>query len=176
MSVEFSNAYQEILLENAVSIIKQNFLLQTNLKLSENLANEKNEVIERYNSLKNDFEQLKESNRNFEQYKAKAEQNTNAHEEKNRLQIAVNEEMRKTSLMLKQISSKEETIKAKDDEIKKLNEYIALLEDNIAINKLKKLNPSKVISEEKIAKKIESPSVEEPVVKDIEQKVDGSTF
>lgn len=176
MSVEFSNAYQEILLENAVSIIKQNFLLQTNLKLSENLANEKNEVIERYNSLKNDFEQLKESNRNFEQYKAKAEQNTNAHEEKNRLQIAVNEEMRKTSLMMTQLFSKDETIKTKDDEIKKLNEYIALLEDNIAINKLKKLNPSKVVSEEKIAKKIESPSVEEPVVKDIEQKVDGSTF
>ncbi len=36
MSVEFSNAYQEILLDNLVAIIKQNFVFQTQLKLAEN--------------------------------------------------------------------------------------------------------------------------------------------
>ena len=38
MSVEFSNTYQEILLDNLVSIIKQNFVFQTQLKLAENDA------------------------------------------------------------------------------------------------------------------------------------------
>ena len=59
MSVEFSNAYQEILLDNLVAIIKQNFIFQTQIKLSENSSKEKeelqiklNDLIEKYNSAK----------------------------------------------------------------------------------------------------------------------------
>lgn len=172
MSVEFSNAYQEILLENAVAIIKQNFLLQTNLKLSENISNEKNEAVSRYDSLKQDFEKLKEDQRNFEQYKSKAEQNITVHEEKTRLQSALNDEMKKISSLMKQV-------KDKDDEIIKLKEYISLLEENVAVSKLKKLNPSKVNSGEKTTKKIESAVVEEPVIEKltvIKNTDDGSSF
>ena len=43
MSVEFSNTYQEILLDNLVSIIKQNFIFQTQLKLAENGNKDKSE-------------------------------------------------------------------------------------------------------------------------------------
>ena len=35
MSVEFSNAYQEILLDNFNSVIKQNLMFQTQLKMAE---------------------------------------------------------------------------------------------------------------------------------------------
>jgi hypothetical protein len=48
MSVEFSNAYQEILLDNIVSIIKQNFIFQTQLKLTENSGKAKDELQARY--------------------------------------------------------------------------------------------------------------------------------
>ena len=41
MSVEFSNAYQEILLDNLMSIIKQNFIFQTQLKLAESSGKQK---------------------------------------------------------------------------------------------------------------------------------------
>ena len=42
MSVEFSNAYQEILLDNLMSIIKQNFVFQTQLKMTEDVGKQKN--------------------------------------------------------------------------------------------------------------------------------------
>ena len=44
MSVEFSNAYQEILLDNLVAIIKQNFVFQTQLKLAEDSGKAKDEI------------------------------------------------------------------------------------------------------------------------------------
>ena len=51
MSVEFSNAYQEILLENLMSIIKQNFMFQTQLKMFEESGKEKEELQAKYNEL-----------------------------------------------------------------------------------------------------------------------------
>ncbi len=44
MSVEFSNAYQEILLENLMTIIKQNFMFQTQLKLTEDTGKQRAEL------------------------------------------------------------------------------------------------------------------------------------
>ena len=51
MSVEFSNAYQEILLDNLVAIIKQNFMFQTQLKLAEDSGKVKEELQAKYNEL-----------------------------------------------------------------------------------------------------------------------------
>mgnify|MGYP003345724111 FL=1 len=53
MSVEFSNAYQEILFDNLVSIIKQNFMFQTQLKLAEDTGKVKEELQAKYNELAN---------------------------------------------------------------------------------------------------------------------------
>ena len=44
MSVEFSNAYQEVLLENLDAILKQNFMFQARLKLFEKQANVQSEL------------------------------------------------------------------------------------------------------------------------------------
>ena len=44
MSVEFSNVYQEVLLENLDAILKQNFMFQARIKLFEKEANSKAEL------------------------------------------------------------------------------------------------------------------------------------
>ena len=51
MSVEFSNTYQDILLDNLVSIIKQNFIFQTQLKLAESTGKDKTELQNSYDIL-----------------------------------------------------------------------------------------------------------------------------
>jgi len=50
MSVEFSNAYQEILLDNFNSVIKQNMMFQTQLKMAEE-AQKNNKSDEKINLL-----------------------------------------------------------------------------------------------------------------------------
>jgi cell division protein FtsB len=116
MSVEFSNAYQEILFDNLVSIIKQNFVFQTQIKLTENLANEKQELQKKYDSLVNE--------RNV--------QNFSNNDEKNRIQQALNESMKKTSSLTKE----NKTLK---EEVETLKKHIAKLEENIPVTKLKKI-------------------------------------
>ena len=53
MSVEFSNAYQEILLDNFNSVIKQNMLFQTQLRMSEE-AQKNNKSEDKINLLYRD--------------------------------------------------------------------------------------------------------------------------
>jgi predicted nuclease with TOPRIM domain len=120
MSVEFSNAYQEILLDNLVSIIKQNFIFQTQIKLAENLANEKQEIQKKYDSIVNE----------------KNVQNFSNSDEKNRIQQALNESMKKTSNLAKE----NEVLK---EEVKNLKQHVAKLEENIPATKLKKINTEK---------------------------------
>lgn len=116
MGVEFSNAYQEILFDNLVSIIKQNFVFQTQIKLTENLANEKQELQKKYDSLVNE----------------RVAQNFSNSDEKNRIQQALNDSMKKNSLLTKE----NETLK---EEVETLKKHVAKLEENIPATKLKKI-------------------------------------
>jgi polyhydroxyalkanoate synthesis regulator phasin len=120
MSVEFSNAYQEILLDNLVSIIKQNFVFQTQIKLTENIVHEKQELQKSYDRLLNE----------------KNTQTSSSSEEKNRIQQALNEVMKKNSLLTN------ENAKLKT-EIEILKQHIAKLEENVPVSKLKKINTEK---------------------------------
>jgi predicted nucleic acid-binding Zn-ribbon protein len=149
MSVEFSNAYQEILLENLMSVIKQNFIFQTQIKLTENLSKEKSdleksffELNEKYNSVKGEVDQLNN-------YKQKAEQNSSAHEEKSRIQSALNETMRKNSALQKELEDKTSVLQKeltdKNEKIKSLELYVKTLESHVASSKLKKINSSKTV-------------------------------
>jgi predicted nucleic acid-binding Zn-ribbon protein len=170
MSVEFSNAYQEILLDNLVSVIKQNFVFQTQLKLVDKTGKEKEELQKKveelnslYNSTKNEINQL-------QTYKVKAEQNSSAHEEKNRIQAALNDSMKKNSSLQKEIDSlkieKNKELEELKEEINNLKAYITKLEENISITKLKKINPEKVVTENEI-KVIEN---------NLQKVLDGSSF
>ena len=139
MSVEFSNAYQEILLDNLVAIIKQNFVFQTQLKIAEDTGKAKVEVEQKYNELIKTYEELKE-------FKMKAEVNASAHEEKSRLQGALNDAMKKNTALQKDLENKK-------TEITNLKEYIEKLENIATPSKLKKLNPEKV-EEKKVEQKV----------------------
>jgi predicted RNase H-like nuclease (RuvC/YqgF family) len=121
MSVEFSNAYQEILLDNLMSIIKQNFVFQTQLKIAENVKNNYDELSKQLDSLKEENNSLRVQVSQVDGYKLRAESNNSAHEEKTRIQSALNDEMRKSALLKTNLEQKEV-------EILELKEKIKLLE------------------------------------------------
>ena len=154
MSMEFSNAYQEILLDNLVSIIKQNFIFQTQLKLAEESGKLKAEIETKYNDLLKAHESLKD-------IKAKVDINASAHEEKSRLQGALNDIMKKNAQIKKDLEEKEM-------EILILKEYIEKLETIAPSSKLKKINPEKFIEE----KPVEQPAPDLFAIK----ANDGSSF
>ena len=139
MSVEFSNAYQEILLENLMTIIKQNFMFQTQLKLTEQSGKQKAELEARYNEVVNQWNSVQGQLGEIESYKQRAINNTSAHQEKIRIQTALNDEMKKnTGLKVK--------LEEREGEISKLNEYIRKLEEIAPMSKLKKINPEKAVA------------------------------
>ena len=154
MSVEFSNAYQEILLDNLIAIIKQNFIFQTQLKLAEDSGKTTAEIQAKYNELLQTYEAVKD-------LKTKVDVNASAHEDKSRLQGALNDTMKQNTALQKQLEEK-------NTEIASLKEYIEKLESIATPSKLKKLNPEKFIEEN---------IVEQPVPDLFAIKVnDGSSF
>lgn len=190
MSVEFSNVYQEILIDNLMAIIKQNFVFQTQLKLAEKVGKEKEELIKKVQELNFECEELKSKAKEVEVYKTKAESNSSAHEEKSRIQTALNEEMKKTSALkndLQNVTKEIDSLKKqiintqnsknkelsdlenkKNKEIEELKFKIEKLEDSISPAKLKKLNSDKEVFEEKN---------DTPKIKNNLQKIlDGSSF
>jgi chromosome segregation ATPase len=195
MSVEFSNTYQEILLDNLMAIIKQNFVFQTQIKVAESVSKEHDETNKKleeltalYNTAKSELSQL-----NI--YKNKAESNSSAHEEKSRIQSALNDEMKKNSSLQKELENKNNEINRlkneknnevskvkneKDEEITKLKDYISQLESIAPLTKLKKINPEKVISKEEETINVLSVFEEKNDSTKIENKLqkvlDGSTF
>ena len=136
MSVEFSNAYQEILLDNLVAIIKQNFIFQTQLKLAEDSGKATAEIQAKYNELLQAYEAVKD-------LKTKVDVNASAHEDKSRLQGALNDTMKQNTTLQKQLEEK-------NTEIASLNEYIEKLESIATPSKLKKLNPEKFVDEKPV--------------------------
>lgn len=131
MSVEFSNAYQEILLENVTAIIKQNFIFQTQIKLNQQVNQNYIELQKRYDTLAEELNTLKTQ---------KTLQNDSVLQEKNRIQIALNEEMKKNSSLRKEL---EELYKVNQNEIDGLKRYISKLESTISPTKLAKVTKSK---------------------------------
>lgn len=178
MSVEFSNAYQEILLDNLTAIIKQNFIFQTQIKLAEKVGKEKEELSNKFEEVNTNYEKLKNDYKQLEVYKSKAEQNNSAHEEKSRIQSALNDEMKKSSLIktdlqnaqneLEKLKKQIVELEDKNKEIVELKKQIEKMEQNIVPVKTKKLNEDKPLIETKN---------ETPKIKNNLQKIlDGSSF
>jgi len=171
MSVEFSNAYQEILLDNLVAVIKQNFVFQTQLKLSERIGKDKEEFEKKYNELKVNYDKTLNDLKQFDLYKNKAEQNTSAHEEKSRIQSALNDEMKKTTSLkndLQKVINEKEVL---NKELNDLKLYLEKVKELVPVSKLKKIN-----LEEKpqivLEKKDDTPKIKN----NLQKILDGSTF
>lgn len=162
MSAEFSNAYQEILLDNLMSIIKQNFIFQTQLKMIEDVGKQKNELEAKYNELVANVGLMQEKLNEAERLRSISNMNDSAHQEKQRIQIALNNEMKKSAELAKKVEEKEL-------EITKLQKYVVKLEEIAPITKLKKINPEKII---------DTPKVKEPASVDLFaiKANDGSSF
>lgn len=153
-NVQFQNAYVEVLLDNFLTVVKQNIFLQTQSKVSEDNANKGLEMQNQVNNLaginvnlQSEIQSLNDKIKDFKKEKdkfnnllnEKNNQTSNTEyiqKEKNRLQIAVND-------YLRQIRTLEEEKKFLKDEIERIqknyNDQIEKLE--IKINGLIAIAP-----------------------------------
>lgn len=135
MNADFSNTYQEVLFDNLMVIIKQNFMFQTQLKLAENVGNKNAELQSQIQKIIEENVHLTEKVKEVDSYKSRVETNVSAHEEKNRIQSALNAEMKKTAGLQKELDDLKE-------ELNTLKSYAKNLEEIAPATKLKKINSS----------------------------------
>ena len=149
MNVEFSNAYQEVLLENLDVILKQNFMMQTRLKLLEKEANVRAEMQAKIDELTVKHQEALEQIGQTQHYKTQAESNDAIVQEKSRIQSALNDAMKKMSGLESSLEAKQKEILDKDAELLELKNYISKLEESLPATKLKKINtvkPEEILS------------------------------
>ena len=135
MSVEFSNLYQEVLLENLDVILKQNFMMQARLKLLEKEANVRAEMQAKIDELTVKHQEALEQIGQTQHYKTQAESNDAIVQEKTRIQSALNDAMRelgttKSSLEVKdrELGEIKNTLEAKEKEIQEIKSRVLELE------------------------------------------------
>jgi len=131
MSVEFSNAYQEILLDNFNSIIKQNLMFQTQLKMAEE-TQKNNKSEEKINLLNGEYDVLKSDYdialKKISDLEVRANVGQSLHDEKTRIQAALNDELRKSSILNEKILEQSKTI---DEQTLKISQQSKTIEDTI---------------------------------------------
>jgi len=135
MSVEFSNAYQEVLLENLDSILKQNFMFQTKLKLFEKEANFKTELQAKLDDVTAKYQEALQQISQTQHYKTQAESNEAIVQEKTRIQSALNDAMRELGTTKNVLEAKDRelgeiknTLEAKEKEVEEMKSKISELE------------------------------------------------
>ena len=136
MSVEFSNTYQEILLDNFNSVIKQNLMFQTQLKMAEEVQ-KNNKSDEKINLLNGEYDVLKSEYdvalKKISDLEVRANVGQSLHDEKTRIQAALNEELRKSTGLNEQVVQHSKTIeeqsKTIEDITKQLNDSLKEIED-----------------------------------------------
>jgi chromosome segregation ATPase len=123
MNIEFSNSYQEVLLENLESILKQNFMMQTRLKLLEKETNNRAEMQAKIEELTVKHQEALEQIGQTQHYRTQAESNDSIVQEKSRIQSALNDTMRELGITknLLNLKSKEvEEMKSRIFELENL--------------------------------------------------------
>ena len=136
MSVEFSNTYQEILLDNFNSVIKQNLMFQTQLKMAEEVQ-KNNKSDEKINLLNGEYDVLKSEYdvalKKISDLEVRANVGQSLHDEKTRIQASLNEELRKSNGLNEQVVQHSKTIeeqsKTIEDITKQLNDSLKEIED-----------------------------------------------
>ena len=106
-------------------------MFQTQLKLAEESGKAKDVIQAKYDELAMVHEALKNQLSETESFKTIADSNSSAHEEKTRLQGALNDVMKVKKTLEKQLEQK-------NIEIDSLKDYIAKLEGIAPVSKLKK--------------------------------------
>jgi chromosome segregation ATPase len=144
MSVEFSNIYQEVLLENLDVIIKQNFVMQARLKLLEKETDVRAEMQAKIDEITAKHQEALQQIGQTQHYKVQAESNDAIVQEKTRIQSALNDTMR-------DLGTTKSALEAREKEIEEMK---------LRISELEKLVPPAP----KVIKKVTVKSIEEKPV------------
>ena len=128
MSVDFSNAYQEVLLENLDVILKQNFMMQTKLKLFEKETNIRAEMQAKIDDLTVKNQEVLQQVEQTQHYRVQAESNDAIVQEKSRIQSALNDTMRELGATKNSLDSITQELNLKNKEVEKMKSRISELE------------------------------------------------
>ena len=128
MSVEFSNAYQEVLLENLDVILKQNFMMQARLKLFEKETNLRAEMQAKIDELTAKHQEALEQIGRTQHYRTQAESNDAIVQEKTRIQSALNDTMRELGATKNSLDSITQQLNLKNKEVEEMKSSISELE------------------------------------------------
>ena len=128
MNVEFSNAYQEVLLENLDVILKQNFMMQTRLKLLEKEANVRAEMQAKIDDLTVKNQEVLQQVEQTQHYRVQAESNDAIVQEKSRIQSALNDTMRELGTTKNSLDSITQQLNLKNKEVEEMKSRISELE------------------------------------------------
>ena len=168
MSVDFSNAYQEVLLENLDVILKQNFMMQTKLKLFEKEANLRAEMQAKIDDLTVKNQEVLQQVEQTQHYRVQAESNDAIVQEKSRIQSALNDTMRELGATKNSLDSITQELNLKNKEV---------VEMKSRISELEKLVPPAPKVVKKITVKTEEKPVEISATETEKIKVEvGGTF
>ena len=168
MSVDFSNAYQEVLLENLDVILKQNFMMQTKLKLFEKEANLRAEMQAKIDDLTVKNQEVLQQVEQTQHYRVQAESNDAIVQEKSRIQSALNDTMQELGTTKNSLDSITQELNLKNKEV---------VEMKSRISELEKLVPPAPKVVKKITVKTEEKPVEISATETEKIKVEvGGTF
>lgn len=113
MDVQFINSYNEVLFDNFVSVLKQNILFQTNIKILEEKVKEYSNLeqnLNELNDIRNMYNTALDNNAKLQaQLNEKDQQLSSMHSndaEKYRLQSAVNDLMRQNAELEEKLNKK----------------------------------------------------------------------
>lgn len=163
MDLNLQNAYVEVLLDNFISVVKQNLMFQAQLEVTSKTLNTFNELKERTDFLEQENKQLKGVIESVTSENVILKNDISVEgsgktlkEERVRLQSAVNDYMRQVKTLREEIlkvkSESQDVLVKNVQNIEDLNKYIQRLESVIPASKLKKLKTVDVTDfEEKVA-------------------------
>lgn len=156
-NVQFQNAYVEVLLDNFMTVVKQNVYLQAQQKISEQAVEKANEMniqannlAEKNISLQSEVQSLKNQLDGMILVQEKADSGELYRKEKDRVQSSLNDFMRKNKILQDeitdiklthntQVNTMSDTLVQQASQIDLLNSYIGKLEQNVSASKLKKI-------------------------------------
>jgi chromosome segregation ATPase len=168
MDVNFLNAYTEVLTENLDAVLKQNFLLQTRIKVSEKNSNEneKQELQRKVEVLIKENEEFRTALlskdreiSNLVPHKDRSFQFDNVVNEKNRIQESLNQTLQKVSSLESEINTKTTLLSEKQTKLQELESELSSLKEEL--QKLKPVSISDVLDvKTKKMKTSEQPKIE----------------
>jgi predicted RNase H-like nuclease (RuvC/YqgF family) len=151
MDVKLQNAYVEVVLENFMSVIKQNLMFQTQLQLANDTVNENNtlktqiqDLSQRNIELQSFVDSLSKNNSELKTVADKKIEDINyidsLKKDKSRIQTALNDSMRE--------------VKKLKEELENRNKYMETLEKSVSSNSLKKLKSPEITKDEVVKENV----------------------